>query len=106
MTKMASQYAIRTRTSAPRVVKFTILEDPIKLIITLYTSFVWSMLSFREKKLRHNSISHFDLYGNALANNTCTGGHEIYNLDRPSLAHHYFIYFTWLIYMLSLEKIF
>ena len=37
---MASQHAIGTRTSAPRFVKFTILEDPIKLIITLYTSFV------------------------------------------------------------------
>ena len=40
---------------------------------------------------RNDAFSLFDIYGHALAQDPCPGGHEIYNFGRPLLGHHYYI---------------
>ena len=38
-----------------------------------------------------NAFSLYDLYGHALSQEPSPAGHEIYNLGRPFLGHHYYI---------------
>ena len=40
---------------------------------------------------KNNAFSLYDLYGHALAQEPCPGGHEIYNFGRPFLCHHNYI---------------
>ena len=50
------------------------------------------MLGSKEEDfLNNNAFSLYDLYGHTLAQDPCPDGHEIYNLVRPLLGHHYYI---------------
>ena len=40
---------------------------------------------------RNNVISLYDLYGHAVAKNSCPKGQEIYNFGRPFHCHHSYI---------------
>ena len=37
------------------------------------------------------AFSLYNLYGHALAQEPCPGGHEIYNFGEPFCGHHYYI---------------
>ena len=67
--------------------KFTILVNPILLIIVIY-SVSWSAL---EKKI-FKEIMHFHYKSNTAMSwhkNACHVGHEIYNFGRLFLGHQY-----------------
>ena len=70
--------------------KFTILVDPSLVIITIYL--VCLIYAFEERRRFLKGIMHFHYmtYMATPCKNPCPGGHEIYNLSRPFLGHHYF----------------
>ena len=59
----------------------------------------------RVEDTTYSLLCHNGLYGHALAQETCTGGHEIYNFGRPFLGHHYYTHLFCLKHMpLSREE--
>ena len=42
-------------------------------------------------RVEDNAFSQYDWYKDALAQDPCPGGHEIYNFGRIFLGHHYHI---------------